>query len=471
MEIEWLDVTDEQRIQARGIVELVEQVTATMPPVHTVAPAVTRRQRAEGTSVLPAPAKLDHAIDRTLPGPAGEVAIRMIVPDEVRGVYLHIHGGGWTLGAADQQDALLDFLATQLDVAVVSLEYRLAPEHPYPAGPDDCEAVAVWLVENAQNEFGSERLLIGGESAGAHLSAVTLLRMRDRHQAASRFVAANLVFGLYDFGLTPSVRRWGDRNLVLSTPIIQWFADNFLGALSPDERQRPDVSPLHADLAALPPAFFTVGELDPLLDDSLFMASRSARGRQRRTGRDLPGVDPRVHRLPPRHRDALARPAGRLPRAPPRARPGLTRRHKGALAAHVARPGRDRRRASSRRRLRREGHDEEMDTCLCSGGGRFDRRGCRGWRKRTGASGVCGFHLQWGRSYTPRPVSTTGGRHSVCWCAPAPSGSPSSPRPRSWFRCLAHRASLVRQDLLSALIDAKTWARRCANPGISFVLI
>jgi acetyl esterase/lipase len=274
MEIRWLDVTDEQRAQARGIVEMVEQVIATMPPVHTVAPAVTRRQRAEGTSVLPAPVRLDHAVDRTIAGPAGEVAIRMVVPDEVRGVYLHIHGGGWTLGGADQQDALLDFLATRLGVAVVSVEYRLAPEHPYPAGPDDCEAVAAWLVENARREFGSDRLLIGGESAGAHLSAVTLLRMRDRHQAADRFLAANLVFGMYDFCLTPSVRRWGDRNLVLSTPIIEWFAGNFLGAMSPAERQRPDVSPLYADLAGLPPAFFTVGELDPLVDDSLFMASR-----------------------------------------------------------------------------------------------------------------------------------------------------------------------------------------------------
>jgi acetyl esterase/lipase len=245
-----------------------------MPPVHTVEPAVSRRQRAEGNSMIPVPEKLDHAIDRTIPGPAGEIPLRMIVPDDVGGVYLHLHGGGWTLGAADQQDALLDFIARELGVAVVSVGYRLAPEDPYPAGPDDCEAAATWLLDHARDELGSDRLLIGGESAGAHLSAVTLLRMRDRHGAADRFLGANLVFGLYDFGLTPSVRRWGERNLVLSTPVIEWFTDCFLGDMPPEQRRGPDISPLHADLSDLPPAFFTVGELDPLLDDSLFMAAR-----------------------------------------------------------------------------------------------------------------------------------------------------------------------------------------------------
>ena len=271
MEISWLEVTDEQRAQARGVVAAVEQAIATVPPVHTVDPAETRRQRAEGDGLLPVPEKLDHAVDRTVPGPAGEVPVRMIVPAEVNGVYLHVHGGGWTLGAADQQDALLDYLATRLGVAVVSVDYRLAPEHPYPAGPDDCEAVARWLLRHAASEFGSERLLIGGESAGAHLAVATLLRLRDR-DGGHGFAGANLVYGCYDLTLTPSVRRWGARNLVLSTPIIEWFTDHFV----PDRARRadPDVSPLYADLRGLPPAHFTVGTEDPLLDDTLFLHAR-----------------------------------------------------------------------------------------------------------------------------------------------------------------------------------------------------
>ncbi|HZU80571.1 MAG TPA: alpha/beta hydrolase fold domain-containing protein, partial [Acidimicrobiales bacterium] len=155
-----------------------------------------------------------------------------------------------------------------------SVDYRLAPEHPFPAGPDDCESAALWLLDAAGPEFGTERLLVGGESAGAHLAALTLVRLRDRLGSVERFAGANLVFGQYDMSGTPSVRRWGPRNLVISTPIIEWFADNFLPGLSAEERRRPGISPLFADLSGLPPALFTVGALDPLLDDSLFMHAR-----------------------------------------------------------------------------------------------------------------------------------------------------------------------------------------------------
>jgi acetyl esterase/lipase len=172
---------------------------------------------------------------------------------------------------------------------VASVDYRLAPEHPFPAGPDDCEAVARWLLAGGAAELGSDRLVIGGESAGAHLSVLTLLRLRDsdgdagvgggggaaaRDGAATGFLGVNLVFGAYDLGGTPSQRRWGDRNLVLSGPIVDWFLDCFLPGRSPEERRDPAVSPLYADLADLPPALFVVGDLDPLLDDSLFMAAR-----------------------------------------------------------------------------------------------------------------------------------------------------------------------------------------------------
>jgi len=99
---------------------------------------------------------------------------------------------------------------------------------------------------------------------------VTLLRLRDRH-GYTGFAGANLEAGAYDLSLTPSVRRWGERNLVLSTPIVQWFTDQFV---SPEQRRDPDVSPLYADLSGMPPALFTVGTLDPLIDDNLFMYTR-----------------------------------------------------------------------------------------------------------------------------------------------------------------------------------------------------
>ena len=270
----WVKVSDELLNESRDLNARIEQVLAAIPPMYSVDPKVQRAQRIEGSGVLPKPVYLAECTNRTIRGPAGDLRLRLFVPDKVEGVYLHIHGGGWVLGAADQQDQLLQLLGVSANLAAVSVDYRLAPEHPFPAGPDDCEAAACWLLENAKREFGCDRLLIGGESAGAHLSALTLLRLRDRHDAAKRFCGANLVFGAYDLGMTPSQRNWGERNLVLSTPIVQWFCDQFTPGWSAEQRRDPRLSPLWADLHGMPPALFTVGELDPLLDDSLFMAAR-----------------------------------------------------------------------------------------------------------------------------------------------------------------------------------------------------
>lgn len=249
----------------------LEKALAELQPIQELEPAEIRRAREEGRGIWGEIETVAAARERRIAGPAGEILLRTLVPDEVRGVYLHLHGGGWTLGAAHHHDVANWSLARRAGLAVVSVNYRLAPEHPHPAGPDDCEAAALWLIENARREFGSERLRIGGESAGAHLAAVTLLRLRDRHGFRG-FERANLVYGCYDLGFTPSVRRWGDRNLILSTPIIAWFTDFFVP--EPERRADPDVSPLHASLSGLPPALFSVGTLDPLLDDSLFMHAR-----------------------------------------------------------------------------------------------------------------------------------------------------------------------------------------------------
>jgi acetyl esterase len=258
--------------QTRAYNQTLSETLAALPAHHELDdPPASRAARERGDGPFPAPVMLDEGEDRMVPGRAGGVPLRVFTPPVVRGVYLHIHGGGWTLGTAGGQDILLWRLARAAEVAVVSVGYRLAPEHPYPAGPDDCEDAARWLLDRAAQEFGTDRLTIGGESAGAHLAVVTLLRLGAR---AAAFRAAQLTFGAYDLSMTPSQRRWGELNLSLSTPIMAWFYDQFLPGMSAEERRRPDVSPLYADLRGLPPARFVVGTQDPLLDDTLFMAAR-----------------------------------------------------------------------------------------------------------------------------------------------------------------------------------------------------
>jgi acetyl esterase len=243
---------------------------AGLPPTWTVPPHVTREARESGRGAFGPLVLSEMARERSIPTPAGPLTLRTFVPETVTGVYLFLHGGGWTLGRAHHSDVNLEALAKGANVAVVSVDYRLAPEDPYPAGPDDCEAAAVWLVEHAQAEFGSDRLLIGGESAGAHLSVVTLLRMRDKH-GFSGFSRANLVYGCYDLAMTPSARSAPETTLILPPESIRWFVQQFGVA---DHIQEPDVSPIWGDLRNLPPALFSVGTLDPLLDDTLFMYGR-----------------------------------------------------------------------------------------------------------------------------------------------------------------------------------------------------
>ena len=238
-----------------------------------VGAAAMRAARRRGEGPFPAPVMSSWARTMTITGKDGnQIPLRVIEPSQPpRGIYLHVHGGGWVLGGADMQDPMLERIADNTGQAVVAVEYRLAPEHPYPAGPDDCEAAAAWLVQNGKREFGADSLMIGGESAGGHLTVVTILRMRDRH-GYSGFRAANIVYGAFDLSMTPSQRQFGDTRLVLRTIDMQQFYNAFLPTIT--DRRDPDISPLFADLKNLCPALFTVGTRDALLDDTLFMHAR-----------------------------------------------------------------------------------------------------------------------------------------------------------------------------------------------------
>ncbi|WP_406011091.1 alpha/beta hydrolase [Streptomyces sp. NBC_00637] len=250
-----------------------------------------------------------------------ELALRIIAPDCPKGVYLNFHGGGFVSGSAAQSDQELERIARNTGLACIDVDYRLAPAHPHPAAWDDAESAALWLIENAKSEFGTDALAIGGQSAGATLAASVLVRLRER-LGSTGFQAANLVFGNFDLSMTPSQTLLGADAVPVSVDMIR-ACTSAVAPLS-EQRQDPDLSPLFADLRDLPTALFTVGTLDPFLDDSLFMHARwIAAGNEAEiavypggghvfTGAPIPLADQANDRI-----DAFLRQVGRGPEAPP----------------------------------------------------------------------------------------------------------------------------------------------------------
>lgn len=191
----------------------------------------------------------------------------------VRGVYLDYHGGGWSIGNAAMDDPINSLIAKHLGLVVVSVDYGLLPATPLLDMIDECVAAADWAFENAHTEFGAEDIVIGGESAGAHLAACTLLRLKQQRADFARLKAAVLIYGPFDLTATASARAATGETLVLHGPSLQ----HGLARLAPgleDVRRDPAISPLHADLTGLPPAILVVGTLDPLIDDSRLMAAK-----------------------------------------------------------------------------------------------------------------------------------------------------------------------------------------------------
>lgn len=226
----------------------------------------TAEQLREVRRLRAAPAPVDPPpLEEVVEAQGRRVAVRIFVPAaRPRGVYLDIHGGGFYLGSAADGDARNRERADALDVVGVGVDYRLAPEHPWPAAPDDCATAAFWLVERATARFGTSRLAIGGDSAGATLAMTTLLRLRDRG-VVDRVVGAALRFGTYDLSArTPAGRRIAD----------EYFLEAYAGHVA--DRTVPDVSPVFGDLDGLPPVLLTVGGADVLLEDNLAMAARLA---------------------------------------------------------------------------------------------------------------------------------------------------------------------------------------------------
>jgi acetyl esterase/lipase len=215
--------------------------------------------------------------ERTVTALGRTARVRILrAPGPLHGVHVHIHGGGWTIGSARMDDAMNARLALGIHVAVVSVDYRLIPACAFADCIDDCEATARWVLDAGKEVFGVDRMTIGGESAGGHLAAATILRLRDAGAGFDRIKGAALSYGCYDLGGTEMRRRAGPETLVLHGPTMSRILDKARG-ITTDNRRDPALSPLYNELTGLPPALFVVGTRDPLQEDTELMYAKWVR--------------------------------------------------------------------------------------------------------------------------------------------------------------------------------------------------
>jgi acetyl esterase len=208
--------------------------------------------------------------DIEIPGPAGAIPARVYEPvADPPGTVVYYHGGGWVIGGIETWDCVLRMLANESGARVVSVDYRLAPEHPFPAAVEDAYAAAKWVSEELA---GGKPLAVAGDSAGGNLSAVTTLKARDG--GGPDIALQVLIYPAVDTDLTREhYAQYEGHNYFLNTPDMVWFWNHY----SPNEadRSHPDAAPLRAEsLAGLPPAYVIIAEYDPLKAEGLEYAAR-----------------------------------------------------------------------------------------------------------------------------------------------------------------------------------------------------
>lgn len=246
--------------QPASIQEMRDNLEAFIAFTNAGAPAVARHERA-----IPVAAGSTPSVDVLLPRGVGPFP-----------VLVYFHGGGWCIGSPRSHEKLTSELANQAGVIVVSVDYRLAPEHPFPIPFDDCLLAIEWTVKNISRYGGDPtRLAIGGDSAGGNLTAATVAALR-RSGSPIRPQAVALLYGSFDIEETADEYRKyapaGDP--ILSETMTRLMVEGYLSS-RPDLRD-PRLSPMHAELSGFPPAFLTVGSADPLVGQSLRFADRLA---------------------------------------------------------------------------------------------------------------------------------------------------------------------------------------------------
>ena len=253
---------------------LAEMAASDAPQFHEL-PAAESRAIYTAAQTIPPTIELHAVHDSTVPGPAGDIAIRIYRPHSGPApVHVHFHGGGWVLGNLVTHDADCREICAASGCIVVAVDYRLAPEDPFPAGAEDCYAVACRAAANG-SELGAQQgpISIGGDSAGGNLAAVVALMARERN--GPEFALQLLIYPITEPSMSTESFQQNAEGYLLTKTMMSWFWDHYCPDI--EQRQNPLISPLLAeDLSGLPPAVVITAEFDPLRDEGEAYARRLA---------------------------------------------------------------------------------------------------------------------------------------------------------------------------------------------------
>jgi acetyl esterase len=259
--------------QAQALLDML--IAMNVPPMHTQSVEEVRASYDAMAQFSGTPEEVHGVENRTLPGPAGEIPVRIYTPEGSAPfpVLVFFHGGGWTIGTLNGYDSVCRALTHQAQCIVVSVDYRLAPEHKFPAAVEDAYAATEWVAQNAASIHGNpERIAVGGDSAGGNLAAVVSQMARDK--GGPKIVYQLLIYPATDYFIpgTASIRENG-QGYFLTYDSMVWFWNHY--SASEEDALNPMMAPLRAkDFHNLPPALVITAEYDPLRDEGEMYAAK-----------------------------------------------------------------------------------------------------------------------------------------------------------------------------------------------------
>ncbi|MFC7364246.1 MULTISPECIES: alpha/beta hydrolase [Bhargavaea] len=260
--------------QVTALIELMKQAGG--PPVHTLTPEQAR-QVMDGMNAVEQVEEVGSVEDRKIPGPECEIPIRIYKPQNAAAsgvpVLVYYHGGGWVVGSVESYDPVCRKLVNRAECIVVSVDYRLAPEHKFPAAVIDCQAAFEWVKKNAAQIGGDpNRVAVGGDSAGGNLAAVVAANLKDSEEL--KVAHQLLVYPTTGTGgKSESYQKYGTTCPIIPTEVISYFWNHYWRDAS--DEKHPDFSVYsREDVSGAAPATIIAAQYDPSLDDSKLYAQK-----------------------------------------------------------------------------------------------------------------------------------------------------------------------------------------------------